>query len=216
MSDSLSTVGLTQTLPDGAVLSLRDGGVLGRAFAAIQARLRLVFPERPGLGGFVHGVVPPMMSPAVWDRLSKETPFIGLGWVGWPSKGARRAYAGDLHYALFLADRNPLLDRQLTGDAFAPGVFAMVSAALAALQGFRVDGIGSVEIVEASGVWSEDWVRDDQQTAGLRITIPGVQLDDALAAASLDDFKLMAAAWGFADDGSADGLTGTQDFGSGS
>lgn len=213
MSDSLATAGLTQTLADGAVLSLRDGGVLGRAFAAVQARLRAVFPERAGLGGFVHGVVPPVMSPQVWDRLSKETPFVGLGWVGWPSKGTRRPYAGDLHFAVFLADRNPLLDRQLTGDAFSPGVFAMVSAALAALQGFTIPGVGSVEVVEASGVWSEDWVRDDQQTAGLRISIPSVRLDDALAAASLDDFSSISSVWGFAD-GSADALTGTQQFGS--
>jgi hypothetical protein len=101
---------------------------------------------------------------------------------------------------VFLATKNAAgIQGRYFGDALAPGLFTMVEAATAALQGFTIPGIGSTNITRASNVFVEGWDDDDMVVATLDVSV-GITIkmsETILNICDEGDFDTLAIDWNF-------------------
>lgn len=130
-------------------------GILAAIGSAVRARLELGFPP----SRFEHQFMPAKISQAEWKSLMRRTPFVGLGWNALdPTRDVGRLFTGESHWSLFLATRNSASIRgRYFGDAQGPGLFPLVTAAVAMLHGWTIPEIGSVAVTKAANVYAEGW-----------------------------------------------------------
>ena len=165
--------------------------------------MQLVFPTTR----FQHDVVPAKMTPEIWKQLLRRTPFIGLGWNAVSNQMDGRLFDGQSSWSVFLVLKNPAsVTARFFGDSQGAGLFLLTQAAIGVLNGFTIEGFGSVRVTQAGNVYAESW--DDDAAAvivdvSVSTTLPLPEL--ITAPGDLNEFSQMMATWNF---GGTDVLTG--------
>lgn len=164
---------------------------------AIIERLRLVFPAQ----FFTIERVPQTLTLKEFDRVVRQTPFIGLAWTGYrPDADTGRALLGYMQWRLFLVYRaSNTLDARFKGDARGIGLDPMTDLAMAIMQGVTFDGIGHSAVTGANAIHADGHsdtgtvlsqvdfqIRFSQSAAGLKLVTPA-------------DFTKLAVTWLNAD-----------------
>lgn len=178
-------------------LSILDPGPLQLMGDALTTRLKLVFPP----ARFQHDIVPAHLNAKEWRRLTHRTPFIGLGWndiEANPEGG--RPFDGHARWTVFLVTKNARgTHERYWGDALAPGLFAMVHAAIAVLNGYTIPDIGTAEATRSANLYAEGWDDDAMAMASIDLSV-GISfgLADILSApADMGLFHTLGISWDF-------------------
>jgi hypothetical protein len=170
-------------------------GPLAQTARALQARLQLVFPT----SRFQHDIVPAKITPEIWKQLLRRTPFIGLGWNTVDNTGDGRLFEGPGSWSVFLMVKNPAsVTARYFGDSQGAGLFLLTQAAIGVLQGYTIEGLGSVHVHRAGNVYAESW--DDDAAAVIVDVSVGTTLalpDLVSAPGDLNEFSQMMAEWNF-------------------
>lgn len=164
-------------------LTIVSPGPMQQTMLALRDRLRLVFPERR----FQHAIMPSKITPKEWLRLTQRTPFVGLGWAQLdPIRQAGRDFIGRMHWSVYLVTQNSAGTAQLyAGDARAPGLFDLVAAAVAVLQGYTIPGVGTVTVTKAGNAFAEGWDADNTAMAAIDLAVNvSLPLADAVSGVS--------------------------------
>ena len=182
-------------------------GVLGQIACALQARLQIVFPPER----FQFDFMPPKLSSREWTALVRRPPFIGLGWNELAQKSTpSRIFTGASTWPVFIVVNNQAGTRnRYLGDAQGPGLFALVQAAIIALNGFRLvdksgEPLGSCTVQRAANAFAENWDADGYAMAAVdvsvvtEVTVPGAVVGPE---ATFDLLKEIEASWVFSDAG---------------
>ncbi len=177
-------------------------GPLALIARALQARLQLVFPATR----FQHDIVPAKITPEIWKQLLRRTPFIGLGWNAVNNGLDGRLFEGLSSWSVFLVVKNPAsVPARYFGDTQGAGLFLLTQAAIGVLNGYTIEGFGSVRVRQAGNVYAESW--DDDAAAvivDLDVTTTLALPELVSAPGDLNEFSAMMAEWNF---GGADVLT---------
>ena len=174
---------------------LGGGGPLEVMMTAIDARLRLGFPERK----FVHQVFPARPTKAVWQQYTQRLPAVGFGFVGVaPHKNNGRLLRGNAQWSLFVANKNPIAGPMLAGTPTMPGLLAMASLAAAIFQGWTIPRVGGVQVTGVQNAFAEEWPDESVGVALLAIDVDFV-LTDERGAARMDDFLQAGIDWPYPD-----------------
>lgn len=182
------------------VTGIGTTGPLPATLLAVQARLKLVFPETR----FIHRVVSAHMNGAAWKQLIGDGRLVGLGFSDLaPRTGTGRLFSGDSKWCVFVAARNQRgVAAAYLGDGQGAGVFAMGEAVAAVLHGWTIPGIGSVSVTSVQSAYADGWDPADNLAmlaitfeVGITITLP-----DGVAMDAPDALTTIASTWLPADD----------------
>jgi hypothetical protein len=133
-------------------------GPLAAIAAGLRGRLELVFP----LTRFDHQWMPPKMSKAAWDTMTRRPPFIGLGFDRFYRVQTQNDLAVISEWTLCVVVKNERgLKWLMVGDEGGPGFFSLIEVAASVLHGFTIPDIGSVQVVSADHTKIEG---DEDQT----------------------------------------------------
>lgn len=149
------------------------GPIAGMGFA-IAERLKCAFDEKK----FSHDFVPARLDDAVWQKLLRRTPFVGLGFVGLePHSSSGRNFVGHAHWAVFLVTRNEAGPKaRFFGDNLAPGVLQLMQVGVAFLQGHTLhhedERIGTIAEVKAENAYAEGFKDDAVAMVMLTFAVP--------------------------------------------
>jgi hypothetical protein len=167
--------------------------LLSQVARALTARLKSAFPTTR----FQHDFMPPKPSQKEWGKLMSRTPFVGLGWNNVKQNAPdSRLFDGVGAWSVFLVAKNLTPGSRYYGDAQGPGLFQMVTAAIALLNGFVIPDIGACLVINASNAFAEGW-EDDSAIAIIDLAVgTTISVSDALTApADLGDFEQLAITW---------------------
>jgi hypothetical protein len=136
---------------------------------ALHCRLAWVLPETQ----FLHAFLPAKLDPAVWKQLVTRTPFVGIGWNTIDGDKGARTFIGVSRWTVFLVVKNPGsgFGPRYLGDAQSIGLFAVTCAAVAALQGMTIPGVGTVMVRSAGNAFAEGWDPDHGAMAALDLEV---------------------------------------------
>jgi hypothetical protein len=175
---------------------------------AIAARLKLVFPPNQ----FTHEYVPARLTLTEWRRLTRRTPFVGLGWTGiTPDHEAGRVFEGTAHWIVLLVTKNAGgVAARYQGDRVGAGLFQLIRAASIALQGFTPrqpelswEAASTVLIRDIQSVYSDEWADDEAAVGMISLDVPyQEQISDDLVAAlgqTPGSFGNVSITWAFGD-----------------
>ena len=160
--------------------------------AAIAARLLEAFPAKR----FHHGIVPAKLTQQGWQRLTRNTPFVGRGWTGIkPRNVIAGVFAGEARWTVWLVQSNSdvgtgALER---GDS-KPGLYGMAIMAAMVLEGLRVPEVGTLAVEDLQHLFSEEWGDENTGLVGINLTIP-VNLLDVAPPGEIDDFLRLGVTW---------------------
>lgn len=164
---------------------------------AIIERLRIVFPAQ----FFTIERVPQTLTLKEFDRVIRQTPFIGLAWTGYrPDSDNGRSLLGYMQWRLFLVYRaSNTLETRFKGDALGIGLDPMTDLAMTIMQGVTFNDIGHSTVTGANAIHADGHsdtgtvlsqvdfqIRFSQSAAGLKLGTP-------------DDFAKLAVTWLNAD-----------------
>ena len=171
------------------------GGQLAAIHAGLAARLQAAFPAVQ----FQFEVLPPRISKADWDRLTRKTPTVGLGWVSMqPESSGARVWRGVSKWMVVLvaqgSDPAAQMLGQTVGAVAIAGLYGMTSVAAAALHGLSIADIGTAVVGPGTPIYAEDWTKADVEHAALDVTVPFSLTDDA-GLAALNDFLTAGVAY---------------------
>ena len=191
--------------------ALSSEGPLHFTARALKAQLQTVFPPSRFDFHYLSG----KLSVKSWQRLTRRTPAIALGWSGVdPMEGAGGAFFGVSHWFVALVTRNEAgPEQRLLGDKLAPGLLSLVRAATLALNGFTIDppdtpwaASGSVQVRAMHLLDTEEWTDEACSIAGIDLNVeyveqlyPGLDTPNAMDALSIG--------WSFATTPSATQFT---------
>jgi len=158
-----------------AELFIRSPGPIAAIGDALAERLKVIFPAEK----FEHNFVPARADAAVWNKLLRRTPFVGIGFamVEGNKGGSSSQFVGTTVWPIFLATRNEAGPRQrFFGDKLAPGSLQMTQAAIGVLHGRVLSAggvkLGTVSIQSAANSFAEDWKDDTVALITLEATVP--------------------------------------------
>ncbi|GLK85689.1 hypothetical protein [Ancylobacter defluvii] len=105
-------------------------------------------------------------SPEQFKRLADTTPRLHIGWEGVKPSGAGRSFKGTFTFRLIIVVKNTGRSGPMLGDKLGPGIYPSVMAAVAALHGRTLNGIGSIEVTDANQATVDGW-REIGAAAGI-------------------------------------------------
>ena len=137
--------------------------------AAIEARLRLGFPE----SHFQFDLMPYALTLEEFGRTVKRIPFLGLGFSGIaPDRGNGRFFQGKAKWTLILVTRNAQsAAARFLGDGLGAGLFEMIDAAAGLLQGADIADIGPATITAIDATVADGWTEDGTVLASVDFEI---------------------------------------------
>ena len=172
---------------------LRDGGPLLAAFEGVRALLEPVFPT--SLFRYEH--VQPRMSAARWSEIARVAPTIGMSLADWNSNTlSGTEYRGDVSIPVFLVVRQDKPEFLLKGLT-TPGVMGMMAAAIFALHGRRIEGVGQAVVKHASNLEAANWIDDRTAIATMNVVVRNVGYNPDQMTQQLENFKDMDGIWNF-------------------
>lgn len=144
-------------------VEIAGNGPLGAIGAALQARLKLLFPPAK----FTHKWVPPKLNERGWKMLTERTPLIGLSFDQFERQETGRMATGRSEWSVLCVTRNERsTEARFLGDEFAPGILALLQVATAGLHGMTIAGQGSVQFERVHAAVTEEF--DDSDLAMAR------------------------------------------------
>lgn len=177
-------------------------GPLSLIGAGLQKQLQLAFPP----AFFEFSFMPPRLTAQEWERLVRRTPFIGLGWNDVDAtRNAGTLFKGESHWTVFVVVTNQSsVGARYYGDAQGVGLFQVVQAAIAVLNGHTVPGVGTCLVTKAANAYAEGWNKENIAMAAIDLAVnvtmsPGATLigPDVTPAT----FKQLGIGWEFAPNG---------------
>ncbi len=178
----------------------------------LEDRLKAVFPTP-----FTVALMPPAPSKTEFERLTSRKPFVGFAFAGLKPTGSGRIFNCSSSWMVFLAVDNTEVVRRHIGDERGVGLFGMITATVFALNGWTIEGVGSVTVTGADVVVREDWANDTTAIAMVDIEV-GLVIDDGIARLTRgpdDAFLTLVSTWAMAGaDGAVDVATDTLSTGS--
>lgn len=145
------------------------------------------------------------MSPDEFGQLIQRVPHIGLAWASWQSdgKGGRR-YQGPLRFKVWIVVKNTSLTGRLRGDPRGPGLYASAVRAAQLLQGFNIEGLGSVALTSIAPAFAQGFSNQHLAVAAIEGGVITQLGDVAGTADALPDFTGLSVDWELArEDGNA-------------
>lgn len=176
-----------------ALNSLHADNLVTRQAAALELRLRALFPADK----FDFQYLPAAPTQRVWNQVFRRLPAVALQFVGLTvAADSGRLPRVSAEWQMVVATQNPAgAGPRLLGDSMGPGLAGMVVVATLALQGLAVAGAGSATVDDVRALGAE-FLDDQVAAAGLAFRFGPVQLIDADALGSLDEFLLHGPVWG--------------------
>ncbi|MDR6102793.1 hypothetical protein QE369_002990 [Agrobacterium larrymoorei] len=171
----------------------------------IVERLRIAFPAKT----FTIERVPQTMSLKEFNRIVKQTPFIGLAWTGMkPDGGNGRMLKGEMLWRLILVSgASSGLEARFKGDRSDIGMDAMVDVAAVLLQGVTFPGQGTTTVTLANSVIADGWSDDNIAISQLDFTFSFSCRAAATGKMTPEEFKGLGISWSLSD--ASDTLTDT-------
>ncbi|GBQ19920.1 hypothetical protein AA12717_0395 [Gluconacetobacter sacchari DSM 12717] len=171
-----------------------DGGPVAGAINGVTALLQAQFlPTR-----FRYKTVQPRMSVERWRELANVAPMVGIALASWnPSRESYGLFRGDVMLAVFLLVKQQKPEDLQAGTKTMPGVSLMMNAAVQALHGQRLAGLGTVMVRGSSNQEAAGWIDDRTAIVTLSVAVTNVGYDQASLAAALDDFNEISGTWQF-------------------
>lgn len=172
--------------------SLVAAGPLHAMHAALTARLKLAFPTTH----FGHHTLPARITLPVWQKITRRTPAICLGWNGFDrGKDAGRVLRANAKWSVLGATRNEAgVEPRLLGDALGAGQIGVAQVAAAALHGMAIRDVGTVAVTGATNLVIEGLLDEHAALTGIDITV-NFDLRPAPATGDIDEFLTGAADW---------------------
>lgn len=185
---------------------------LHRVASALDARLKAIFPAP-----FSVGLMPPAPSKTEFERLTQRKPFIGYAFSNLRARSSGRLFAATADWMVLLAVDNADASRRHLGDERGIGLFGMITAAVYGLNGWTIDGIGTMTVSAADVIVREDWANETTAIAVVGLAIDHLA-DQGIAGAisgPLDDLLSLTCTWTMAGaDGPVSVATDTLSTGS--
>jgi hypothetical protein len=151
--------------------------------------------------------MPPIPTKTEWDRLTRRSPCLGVAWAGLEREPkAGPLFSGEAKWLIYLVVDNPEVGARFYGDGRGIGLVGMVTAAIALLHGWTVDGVGTTSVALAESLTKEEWGNDTTAIAGLDLRVPVIPDAGIAAAPALDDLVRIGATWLVRDTPAADDL----------
>ncbi len=164
---------------------------------AIVERLRIAFPEK------IFGIerVPPNMTLREFDRVVRQSPCLGLAWMGMkPDSNSGRQLKGKMLWRLFLIFKaSNTLDTRFKGDARGLGLDAMVDVAAVLLHGIPFDGIGLSSVTAANAITAEGILDEGVVLAQVDFEIDFMTSPAPYKLKTIADFKGLNITWANGD-----------------
>lgn len=163
----------------------------------IIERLRIAFPKKL----FAIERVPQALSIKEFNRIARQTPFIGLAWTGMkPDADNGRMLKGNMLWRLILINSvSSGLEARFKGDVKDIGMDAMVDVASVLLQGVNFDGQGVTNVTLSNSVIADGWSDDNIAIAQIDFTFSFAYRAAATGKMQLDDFKSLGITWAIND-----------------
>lgn len=159
----------------------------------ILDRLRKVFPAQK----FQMDRVPSVLTINEFERLTRQSPFIGLAFTGMrPDANSGRHLLAKFQWRLVIilkATGNP--DRRFKGDSRDIGLDALVDVATAILHGHTVPDIGRCAVTGTEAVYAEGWGDMATVLAHVNFEVSSTLNATDLQLETPDDFKGINATW---------------------
>ncbi|MGR8925029.1 hypothetical protein ACU8MB_14935 [Rhizobium leguminosarum] len=164
----------------------------------IVERLRLAFPAKD----FSIERVPQTLTIKEFERLVKQSPFIGLAWTGMkPDPASGRILKGVMLWRLVLVFKaSNGLETRFKGDRRGLGLDAMIDVAVALLQAAEIPGVGIATVTSANSVIADGWTDDNVVIAQIDFNVAFQISPAAFQLLTLDDLKRIGVSWAFAED----------------
>jgi len=161
-------------------------------------RLRLGFPQKQ----FQMERVAPGMDAAEVERLTRQTPYIGLAFSGLRNDAsAGRFVQGVWAWKLVIVCKAVgNFNRRVKGDKFDIGLDDIMDVAATILHGVSLDEIGLVSVVSSDVVYSQGWGDKAIVLAHLDFNVRTNMASGDLKLESFQDFKGINAGWLLGDD----------------
>lgn len=160
---------------------------------AIVARLRLGFPANK----FSLERVPSMLTAREFERVTRQTPFIGLSWMGIsPDAASGRALQAKARWRVVLVCKaSSGLEARFKGDKHDIGLDAMVDVAIVLLQGAPIAKVGWVTVTAAEAIYVEGWADDATVLAQVDFSIGYQASAGELRLVEPEDFARLQVDW---------------------
>jgi len=156
-------------------------------------RLRLVFPVKT----FQMERVAPVMDAAEFERLTRQTPYIGLAFNGFRNDAqAGRFVQGLWNWKLIIVCKAVgSFNRRVKGDKFDVGLDDIMDVASVILHGVSLDEIGLVSVTSSDVVYSQGWGNQAIVLAHLDFNVRTNMASGDLKLETPQDFKGINAIW---------------------
>ncbi|SIQ23913.1 hypothetical protein SAMN05880590_102740 [Rhizobium sp. RU35A] len=173
----------------------------------LVARLRLAFPERD----FTIERVPQVMTIKEFERLARQSPFIGLAWIGFRADAASgRMLTGRMLWRLILIFKaSSGFQTRFKGDARGLGLDAMADVAIALIHGWTLPEIGQAAVTLANSVIADGWSDEAVVIAQVDFEVQCAAHPGRLNLVTADDFSALGVTWDLQPDPDAVPLTDT-------
>lgn len=164
----------------------------------IVERLRLAFPAKD----FTIERVPQTLTIKEFERLVKQSPFIGLAWTGMkPDPASGRILKGVMLWRLTLIFKaSNGLETRFKGDKRGLGLDAMIDVAVALLQAAEIPGVGIATVTGANSVIADGWTDDNVVIAQIDFNVAFQISPAAFQMVTVDDLKRIGVSWAFSED----------------
>ena len=171
-------------------------GPLATIGRALRDRLTQVFPENK----FTFGWMPARVDADVWSRLTRRTPFIGIGFNRFYRVQTTNSLNVVTEWSLYLATKNESgQEALLFGDKLAPGLFSLLQVAASAIHGFTIPGQGSVQVMESTHAFVEG-IKDDSLGVGtVELTVGADATVAQVIEIAAGDLSSQVIQWQFGD-----------------
>ncbi len=177
-------------------------GPLSLIGTALQAQLQVAFPP----SYFEFSFMPPRLTAQEWERLVRRTPFIGLGWndIDATNNGGS-LFKGESHWTVFAVVTNQAsVGGRYYGDQQGVGLFQVLQAAIAVLNGFTIKNVGTCLVKKVSNAYAEGWNKENIAMAAIDVAV-NLTLSPAATLVGPEmtpgTFKQLGIDWMFSPDG---------------
>jgi hypothetical protein len=159
----------------------------------LTERLRLAFPARV----FSIARVPQVLTIKEFERLARQSPFIGLAWLGFRADvDSGRMVKGNMLWRLILIFKaSNGLETRFKGDVKGIGLDAMADVSIALLHGWTIPGTGAVSVTSANSVIADGWSDDAVVIAQVDFQVTCAATPARLNLITADDFAGIGVTW---------------------
>lgn len=162
----------------------------------VEAVRQLLAPYFPPAkwGGDPPKVIGLPFTSSMFEAIADATPRIYIGWAGLkPAASPARSFAGELTYSVLIVLKGAN-DVRL-GDRLGMALYPCVIAAVAALHGRTIAGVGSIEVIEAGEQAAERWSKFGAAAGYVTFKVDTALGDLLGESAAAEDFRKLVSSF---------------------